>query len=92
MVCNFVEFMIPFYWWFLINQVYLVWIKLIGLGIGHKPMKVQVVFFVQGRVPSSLKLWSWFFIREVHESTLRFYGLFGIGWKEFIRLVVWLYW
>jgi len=64
---------------------------LIGLGISHKPMKVQVVFFVQGIVPSSFTFWSSFFIREVDDSTLRFYGLFGIGWKEFIRLVVWLY-
>ena len=52
-------------------------------------MKVQVVFFVQGIVPSSFTLWSSFFMREVHDSTLRVYGLFGIGWKEFIMLVVW---
>jgi len=64
---------------------------LIVLGIGNKPMKVQVVFFVQGIVPSSFTLWSSFFMREVHDSTLRLYGLFGIGWKEFIKLVVWLY-
>jgi len=81
----------PFYWGFLINQVYLVWVKLIGLGIGHKPMKVQVVFFVQGIVPSSFTLWSSLFMREVHDSTMRVYGLFGTGCKEFIRLVVWLY-
>jgi len=43
---------------------------LIGLGIGHKSMKVQVVFFVQGIVPSSFTLWSSFFMREVHDSTV----------------------
>ena len=32
-------------------------------------MKVQVVFFVQGIVPSSFPLWSSFFMREVHDST-----------------------
>ena len=61
---------------------------MIGLGIGNKPMKVQVVFFVQGIVPSSFTLWSSFFMREVHDSTLRFYGLFGIGWKEFYQLEI----
>jgi len=56
---------------------------LIGLGIGHNPMptKLQVVVFVQGIVPSSF----------THESSLRCYGLFGIGWKIYIRLVVWFY-
>jgi len=43
---------------------------LIGLGIGNKLMKVQVVFFVQGIVPSSFTLWSSFFMREVHDSTV----------------------
>ena len=27
-----------------------------------------------------------------NDSTMTCYGLFGIVWKEFIRLVVWLYW
>ena len=67
MVCNSIELWFRvaslFYWWFLINQVYLVWIKLMGLGIRHKPMKVQVVFLVQGIVPSSFTLWSSFFMR-----------------------------
>ena len=78
----------PFYWWFLINQVYLVWIKLIGLGIGNKPMKVQVVFFVQGIVPSSFTLWSSFSWERSMILLLRFYGLFGIGWKEFYQLEI----
>ena len=52
-------------------------------------MKVQVVFFVQGIVPSSVTLWSSFFMREVHDSTLRFYVFFW-NWFEGV-LSCWLF-